>query len=354
MCDLKRYRSRVCESEPCVGDYVESEDCACVPLNAAVDCSMVAGADSVYGLLGDPCNCQNYYQCEYNTTTEQFIAIQRSCNPCEIWDQEVLTCVRDESKGDCTFFPTTQGIGECPLGEADNPAQFILGNETMDCAPGTTFNLTLCTCIRIVPYVTEMVEIASVMFEDEKTITASKGLWLFNQNVELTSDGCMSGKCGFFNSTAESKLELAYFSNALDRFEQFSVRLFFKRSAGVSGERSLVDNSDCTIDGSVVGKSSASDALGYFANENGTKVDFSVPAAEDTWYQLVMAFDGEFASVYLNKDLVSQEALGGRLNRVKASMVFGGCTCGGDCYFDGYLDSVCSLGDSALVVVYVH
>ena len=44
----------------------------------------------------------------------------------------------------------------------------------------------------------------------------------------------------------------------------------------------------------------------------------------------------------------------GRLNRVKASMVFGGCTCGGDCYFDGYLDSVCSLGDSALVVVYVH
>ncbi|KAK2151005.1 hypothetical protein NP493_2698g00000 [Ridgeia piscesae] len=112
---------------------------------------MVSGADSVYGLLGDPCNCQNYYQCEYNTTTEQFIAIQRSCNPCEIWDQEVLTCVRDESKGDCTFFPTTQGIGECPLGVADNPAQFILGNETMDCAPGTTFNFTQCTCIRIVP-----------------------------------------------------------------------------------------------------------------------------------------------------------------------------------------------------------
>ena len=44
----------------------------------------------------------------------------------------------------------------------------------------------------------------------------------------------------------------------------------------------------------------------------------------------------------------------GRLNRVKASMVFGGCTCGGDCYFDGYLDSVCSFGDSALVVVYVQ
>ena len=77
-----------------------------------VDCPMVAGADSVYGLLGDPCDCQNYYQCEYNTTTNAFIALQRACNPCEKWDQDVLTCVRDESKGDCTWAPTTAGIGE--------------------------------------------------------------------------------------------------------------------------------------------------------------------------------------------------------------------------------------------------
>jgi len=44
----------------------------------------------------------------------------------------------------------------------------------------------------------------------------------------------------------------------------------------------------------------------------------------------------------------------GKLNRVKATMVFGGCTCGGACFFDGYLDSVSSFGDSALLVVYVH
>ena len=124
--------------------------------------------------------------------------------------------------------------------------------------------------------VPEMVEITSVMFEDEETLTASKGLWLFSQNVELTSDGCMDRKCGFFNSTAESKLELAYFSNAMDRFEQFSVRLFFKRSAGVSGEMSLVDNSECSLDGSVVGTSAAGEASGYFANENGTKAEFKL------------------------------------------------------------------------------
>ena len=113
------------------------------------------------------------------------------------------------------------------------------------------------------------------MFEDDETITASKGLWLYNRNVELSTDGCKSGKCGFFNSTAESKLELAYFSNALDRFEQFSVRLFFKRSVGVSGERSLVDNSECSLDGSVVAQSEQSVAMGYFENLNGTKAESS-------------------------------------------------------------------------------
>ena len=35
MCNLQRYRTRVCDSEPCVGDDKESEYCACVPLDAA-------------------------------------------------------------------------------------------------------------------------------------------------------------------------------------------------------------------------------------------------------------------------------------------------------------------------------
>ena len=43
-------------------------------------------------------------------------------------------------------------LGECPLGEvAGNDRQFMLGNETMDCAPGTMFNLSLCTCVRYEP-----------------------------------------------------------------------------------------------------------------------------------------------------------------------------------------------------------
>ena len=78
----------------------------------AADCPMVAGADSVYGIVADPCDCMNYYQCEYNTTLGEFIAYQRTCNPCEIWDQDVLTCVWDPLKPDCRFFPSTEGIGK--------------------------------------------------------------------------------------------------------------------------------------------------------------------------------------------------------------------------------------------------
>ena len=124
------------------------------------------------------------------------------------------------------------------------------------------------------PDESEMEEITSVMFNG--AVSASKGLWLFNQNVQLSSDDCMDGECGFFNSSAQSKLELAYFSNAFDRFESFSVRLFFKRSAGVSGVRSLLDNSECSIDGSVVAQSDASAAVGYFANSTGSQASFDI------------------------------------------------------------------------------
>ena len=36
-------------------------------------------------------------------------------------------------------------------------------------------------------------------------------------------------------------------------------------------------------------------------------------AKEDRWNQLVMAYDGEFATFYLNNDLISTEKLGGML-----------------------------------------
>ena len=119
-----------------------------------------------------------------------------------------------------------------------------------------------------------MSEITRIAFEGD-VISASMGLWLYNNNVNMTSgEECLTDSCGLFTSADESRLELAYFSNAFDRFESFSVSLFFKRSAGVAGTQSLLDNSECDVDGSIVAVSTAGEVAGYYANSTGAKVEF--------------------------------------------------------------------------------
>ena len=119
-----------------------------------------------------------------------------------------------------------------------------------------------------------MSEITRISFEGE-TISASMGLWLYNNNVNMTSgEECLTESCGLFTSADESKLELAYFSNAFDRFESFSVSLFFKRSNLAVGQQSLLDNSECDLDGSVVAVSTSGEVAGYFANSTGARAEF--------------------------------------------------------------------------------
>ena len=117
------------------------------------------------------------------------------------------------------------------------------------------------------------------MFDSNYSILASKGIWLYNHNVEFRNASCMSGKCGYFNSSLKAKLEIPMFSAAFSSFGAFSVRFFFKRTAGVSGVRSLVDNSMSTDVGSLVAQSDVDAALGYFANADSTKAPFSVPVS---------------------------------------------------------------------------
>ena len=144
----------------------------------------------------------------------------------------------------------------------------------------------------------EMEEITSVSFDDVSAITAAKGLWLFNQNVVLSDVDCKSGRCGFFNSTAESKLELAYFSNALDRFETFTARLFFKRSIGVSGLKALITNADCDDAGSVVASSGSNTLNGHLTNTTGVSVAYHFPVRISIDYCLKFGSD---MCQYLNK-----------------------------------------------------
>ena len=122
------------------------------------------------------------------------------------------------------------------------------------------------------PLVSPLKGITCLTFDDD-VIGASHGLWLYNKNVVISNDGCKSGSCAFFNSTAQSKLELAYFSNAFDRFETFSVSFFFKRSPGMAGERCLLDNSQCSDDGSLFARSVAGGVVGACTNTSGVSAE---------------------------------------------------------------------------------
>ena len=94
----------------------------------------------------------------------------------------------------------------------------------------------------VVAGVPEFVSITCLKFNGD--FQPTKGLWLYNTEVTIDPNGMMS-ECAFFDSSKKSKLELPYFSNALDKFSQFALSVWFKRSSGTSGTRSLVDNSDC-------------------------------------------------------------------------------------------------------------
>ena len=118
-------------------------------------------------------------------------------------------------------------------------------------------------------------------------VKASQGLWLYNENVEEYDVDCKSGNCGFFNSTLQSKLELAYFSNAFDRFESFSLSFFFKRSAGEAGSRSLVDNSECGDEGSVFARSVAGGVQGSATNSSGVSATYENLAVSIQTYALI-------------------------------------------------------------------
>ena len=71
---------------------------------------MVQMAESLFGLTGDPCDCYNYYQCDSDAAGNVY-GIQRTCPDCEIWSQDVVSCVLDGSQPNCTYMPSTEGIG---------------------------------------------------------------------------------------------------------------------------------------------------------------------------------------------------------------------------------------------------
>ena len=124
--------------------------------------------------------------------------------------------------------------------------------------------LVLLQMFGVVAGVPEFVSITCLKFNGD--FKPTKGLWLYNTGVKLDPNGMVS-ECAFFDSSIKSKLELPYFSNALDKFSQFALSLWFKRSPGSAGTRSLVDNSDCVNKASILLTSDAGSMRGMLRTD---------------------------------------------------------------------------------------
>ena len=128
---------------------------------------------------------------------------------------------------------------------------------------------------------------------DSSVASASQGLYVYNQNVQQATTDCKSGNCAFFNSTALSKLELAYFSNAFDQFTGFSVSFFYKRLTS-SGSRSLLDNSECSLAASLSVTSNAGSVSSLISNSTqatSTSTETSVSCHHNQLYFLSQIYN---------------------------------------------------------------
>lgn len=104
---------------------------------------------SLQNVLADMCFKKNYTTLNVRFSTD--------CDYTNSRPHNNIT-VNDIRKCDITNSVVTTNMlrflfsGICPLGVVEgNDRQFMLGNETMDCAPGTMFNFTVCTCVRYEP-----------------------------------------------------------------------------------------------------------------------------------------------------------------------------------------------------------
>ncbi|KAK2182817.1 hypothetical protein NP493_335g04011 [Ridgeia piscesae] len=341
LCSGLRLKSRECEEYPCDGYSLEEEPCDCVPFDAEVDCIMVHKADSVYGQTGDPCDCYNFYQCDIDVNSTVF-GIKRRCPDCEMWSQSDLTCVEDLSLPNCVNMVTTEGIGNCTLLAVDNePDKFMLGGLVMDCAPGSTFNLTLCTCVYVEPQFM-LKGLTCITFDmGDDSFLATHGVWLKHDFVEIEPNCGVAGNCGRFRSANRSSMQVPAFSNAFDQFSEFSVSFWFKRDAGNTGLQALINNYACNVASSVDISSTDADVVAAsMRNETGSAVALlDLAAADGKWHHYVVVYTGQAVIVYLDHIKVAEEEFVGKLQRVKAPIVIGARLCKGQ-YFDGVMDTI--------------
>ena len=59
------------------------------------------------GFVADACNASCWYTCEGMDS-----AVQRCCHSCDVWSQDILTCIPDVNQPNCTYDNTTVEAGK--------------------------------------------------------------------------------------------------------------------------------------------------------------------------------------------------------------------------------------------------
>ena len=108
------------------------------------------------------------------------------------------------------------------------------------------------------------VDITCITFsEGWNGLSGTKGVYVASTGVTAVDDCTPSGgACGYFNSTAGSSMRIPLFANAMDAYNELSISLWFKRTAGHSGRLGLVGNGEC----------GAASSVGLTSDENGVNV----------------------------------------------------------------------------------
>ncbi|KAI0213954.1 hypothetical protein LSAT2_000959 [Lamellibrachia satsuma] len=338
-CDQTETRSRQCLSEPCSGPEAESRPCTCTQIDLQDKCSHVClGSNCVSGYVADPCDCSCFYHCV--KAGDQWTAIQQCCNLCEVWDDYVWTCVRDYNDPNCTFSPTTETAGPCPLSPGSSKTTFLLGGTEVECAPDTEYSQAACACVNAPPAVPRADPITCITFDQPHPYGALGGPYVQEVNMLIETDPnicTVSGNCGYFNSSANAHLEIPYFNG--NQFREFAFSFWYRRTPSKGSLfMGLVNNGNCEMEATIALVSDNENSnCGWLETENGKFQKRSHTADDSRWHMYTMSYNGSYVSVYQDSQLTAGDDLTGMTKITHCPMTIGSFLCKD--YFDGHMDS---------------
>lgn len=282
------------------------------------------------------------------------------CAPCTEWDQSVVTCVRvketcsdddntiDTRRENKGAYCLRSGISKMRPHATDKNRYMVEERPgfwtAMPCAPGTIFNQVECGCIHDPDYVRTNAYTKITCMEFDFMVSGTNGVWAQGSGYYLQNG--LQGLSAYFNGNG--RVEIPYFTNRYN-YPEFSISLWFKRSATSSGLQGILTNGDCAQSASIQilsgGDGSVSASI---STDGGDAVINPVQATSNTWHHVVLVYNGQRLSMYVDNVLHSStETVSGLIKQRYCPLLLG--TGGRYMGFYGYIDKVCFFS-SALTV----